>query len=220
MGFEVETLPKHPEKIYRNLICDGCGSKLKNIQPVFDNTDGWSCLQPDDALILNLEGGYGMAIDPCHALEQELTKLFCGLCVQKLSQQWPCIAETIQNHCSTSLGHFCAKERQFVWRTLSHCCYVYCSRCGEFAGTRLNLSDSSDRYSRIIINCSECGSSLPGLWSWEIKSYRWYLDYYQDGLDQRSGPFSSEEEAKIAERDMIKKVGVSYLGIEQVAIIF
>lgn len=123
MSFEVEILPRHPEKIYRNVTCDGCGFALKNMGPIRDDPNEWEHLMPDDALILRLDGGYGMAIDPYgNTSQDELTKLLCGDCTRKLCEQWPAIAKTVQAHCSSTLGHYCSKERKFVWKKLSNCC--------------------------------------------------------------------------------------------------
>lgn len=165
MPFDVEHLPKQPERLYRNVTCDGCGAALK---PVYtDRDDGaWSCLQPDDALEIHLVGGYGMAVDPFDADRHELINLFCAACVQRLCAQWPSIAKIVQAHCSASLGHHCTKERAFVWRTYAACCGSLCAKCGAYGSWQLGLETEGDIYSRRIVKCA-CGHVGPGKWEWE-----------------------------------------------------
>jgi hypothetical protein len=105
MSYDVVVVDQ-PQKLYRNVRCDGCSAVLKHVEPSLVRDDGtWECLQPDDALVVCLNGGYGMAIDPCvGSTESELTQLFCGTCVKKLCTQWPSIARVVEKFCSSSLG--------------------------------------------------------------------------------------------------------------------
>lgn len=169
MSFDVERPKKQPAALYRNVKCDGCGEPLRNVGPSVEGSDAWPCLQPDDALILELVGGYGMAIDPFgDATDSDLAKIICGKCLPKLCEQWPCFMETIQKHCSSSLGHHCSKERKFVWRTYSDCCNSVCEKCGQHIGSFTGKrQDSTDEYSRPIGICYRCNHEGPCPRAWE-----------------------------------------------------
>jgi hypothetical protein len=203
MSFDVETLPRQPKKLYRNVKCDGCDIDLKWVGHPSDDPKVWEdYLQADDTLILNLEGGYSMAIDPCgDATEQELKILFCGKCTKKLCEQWPAIAKTVMKHCSSSLGHHCSKERKFVWRTCSDCCNTYCKECGRSGCSQIGIEYDNDiYYSRRIIDCSQgCGYQGSGIWEWEVSSFVWHAQYWDEVKKKciRIGNlFSTEEEAE------------------------
>lgn len=84
MTFSKEVINHEPTKRYWAMACDFCGRELPTVYA--SNDDGSSrCLQPEDALILRLEGGYGQSIDPCgHGTEEDLTMLICDPCIAKV----------------------------------------------------------------------------------------------------------------------------------------
>lgn len=200
MGFtaKIEEVIK-TEKLYYDVRCDGCNSLLRKICPRHDGEgEGWECLQADDALILNLEGGYGMVIDPVDASEDELKTIFCGECTRKLCNQWPAISKIVERNCSSSLGHKCSKERKFVWKSLTDCCYIYCSNCGR-SGSPYGLEDPEDIYSRRIVNClTGCKNIRPGIWHWEVENFVWRITQWSatDEVTLIVGEYSSKEEAE------------------------
>lgn len=62
--------------------CARCGDALEPVTNGVVGQDGlWSCLQARGALLLRLDGGYGMAIDPIGTPEHELTVVVCGPCL-------------------------------------------------------------------------------------------------------------------------------------------
>lgn len=180
MSFDVEVV-RQPEKLYRNVKCSGCEVALTPVSGGIREDGAWEHLQPDDTLVLKLDGGYGMAIDPMgEASESDLTILLCRNCTPKMCEQWPAIAKVVQEHVSSSLGHHCSKEKKFVWRPYSDCCYIYCSNCGVSAMNErvwVEIPDElnpgytkyveHDRYHRWDVKCKKCGVEGPSVWGWE-----------------------------------------------------
>ncbi len=169
MPFDMDPQPQNPKFYYRN--CDGCDAPLKYVGP--EAKDGaWTSLQADDALMIQLSGGYGMAIDPCMEPEPALTQLFCAKCCERLCAQWPSIARVIERHCSSSMAHHCTKTKSFVWTPSTHC-DEYCSACGRWgANNRVWDYETSKPigcatwYDRPTIAC-ECGVTALAVWDWE-----------------------------------------------------
>lgn len=197
MSFEVEHI-RAPQKLYRNVKCSGCDAPLK---PVFtDRDDGaWTHLQPDNALILLMDGGYSMAIDPCgDASESDLTIILCEKCIPKMCEQWPCIGRVVQVHISSSLGHDCAKEKKFVWRN-SKCCDIHCPQCKSWAANDRIWETIPDEenpgytknvlhgpYHRWNIKCKKCEFQGPSVWAWEMEpqpARQYILIHVVDGVD-------------------------------------
>ncbi len=165
MSFRTEPLPGVNTFRFVDMTCDGCNIALPT---VCEDTD--TQLQPDDALViyvLRLVGGYGMAIDPGAEETRSLIKIFCKTCVQKLCEQWPTIAEVVQQNACSNIGHYCSKERRFVWRPLSGCCTTYCGSCGRFGSLHKGLANPCDIYARWIVDC-KCGWLGPARWQWEL----------------------------------------------------
>jgi len=217
MGFDVEILPRKPDKIYSNVTCDGCGKATKNI-----SSDEY--LQPDDALILRLEGGYGMAIDPCcdnTLTDSKYTKIFCKLCLKKLCEQWPTFLKTIQEGCSSSMAHHCSKVRSFIWEPIS-CCATYCNGCGRSGSYIVGLEIEGDIYSRRVVNClTGCGLVAPGIWSWEIDNYVWSVQKWNPKTKKTEilETFSSKEEAYLNELSINSGAKNNEIHVEKMAII-
>jgi hypothetical protein len=74
---------------YSELRCDWCDRHLHQIGQAFGTLPGildTSVLQPQDALILTLHGGYSMAIDPTYDKEDDdaLTLLICTDCIKTI----------------------------------------------------------------------------------------------------------------------------------------
>lgn len=177
MGFEKIVVPK--KVMYRNVTCDGCGEALKQVDGV--DSEDWDFLQPDDALILYLDGGYGMFIDSIHASEEELTKILCCECAKKFWELFPKIGESLKKHLSASVGHKCSKYRKFVWRTISECCVSYCSKCGRDGTMIVGREIDGDFYSHEIVNCiTGCKYIGPGIWGWEVNKFVWNVCEWND----------------------------------------
>lgn len=168
MTYDVERLPWQPEKLYRNVKCDGCGAALAPVTPPLGD-GAWLSLQPDDALEVRLVGGYGMAIDPIDESVDDLTLLFCQACLPRLCEQWPAFGRILMEGCSSTLGHHCSKERAFVWRDYSGCCSPVC-RVQGCAVTSLSGEREvpGDRYSRPMGKCENGHKQACG-WAWEYK---------------------------------------------------
>jgi len=206
MSFEVEIVQSPSNKFY-NVTCDGCGIALKSAtrpHGVTQTEDGevWDCLQPEDTLIVNLQGGYGCAIDPMgDLLPSEETLLFCLECTRKLGQQWPAIGKTIQKACSASVGHHCSKVKEFVWETLVGCCGNFCSSCGEDGSYSIGYEVENDRYSRRIVQC-DCGFVGPSKWGWEMTLRK------GDSVVLVKEPFVPDEQAALETLELLKKMEV------------
>lgn len=117
------------------------------------------------------------------------------------------------NHCSSSLGHHCCKEKKFVWRTLTNCCYDYCSNCGSHGSLTHGLSVEDDIYSRRIVDCRHCGTVAPGVWSWEAPPV-WRV-YYENEVAEDARPtwgyagwYDSEEAAQTVCSEMAPRPGI------------
>lgn len=212
MTFEIQTKSTSKvENVYHNMRCDGCDSLLKNShRHALDGSDEYVCngaLQPDDALILKLEGGYGCAIDPCcdTSKNQLFIKMFCKTCLKKLCEQWPTFQKTVETECSSSIGHNCSKLRKFVWE--QPCCYGYCEGCGRKESYTIGLEIDNDIFSRRIIKCFDCGLTAPGIWNWEITNYFWTVQKWNDKLKKNEilQKFNSEVEAKSFLKDWFQK---------------
>lgn len=192
---------KVAEKRYYDVTCDGCNIPLEQIGPE-EEEGGWRCLQADDALILNLEGGYAMAIDPIDASKDDLTTIFCGECTRKLCEQWPAISKIVRKNCSFSLGHECSKERKFVWKSLTDCCYSYCVKCGRSGTLYMGLENPEDRYSHPIIDClTGCKNIGPAIWSWEVKTFVWRI-YSWSEEDKVSKCIAEYYDKEVAEKSL------------------
>lgn len=62
--------------------CVKCSADMKPVFPRAINEDGtWSSMQPDNGLILQLSGGYGMYIDP---MQKVPLFAMCGKCVDEV----------------------------------------------------------------------------------------------------------------------------------------
>lgn len=215
MTFKVETLPRQPKQKYYDVTCDGCNVEVKK---VFSD----EYLQPDDCLILRLEGGYGMAIDPDGdgSSDPLYTKIFCKDCLMRLCEQWPTFQKTIENGCSSSIGHHCSKERKFVWKP--SCCHMYCKGCGRDGSYMVGLENPDDIYSRRIVNClTGCGDVAVGVWNWEIDNYFWVVQKWEPEIKRNVtlGKFSSEEAAELALKRLVNNLEQDEFSLERIAII-
>lgn len=72
-----------PEYYYRNVKCDWCKSELKM---VCESKEPYRYLQPEDALILQLQSGYGLAVDFV-SNQPNTTLICCKVCLPKLCQE-------------------------------------------------------------------------------------------------------------------------------------
>ncbi len=79
MSFEREKT-NIPEYYYRNVRCDWCKSELKMVA---ESKEPYRCLQPEDALIIQLQGAFGMMIDFI-SNSPNTTLICCKACVPKL----------------------------------------------------------------------------------------------------------------------------------------
>jgi hypothetical protein len=79
--------------------CASCQAALEPAQPVSVGDDGlWDSLQPDGALLVQLAGGYGMAVDPTDRREVDaLTFLLCASCVRSFAQANPWLAAPLRD---------------------------------------------------------------------------------------------------------------------------
>lgn len=84
MSFEQERT-NVPKYYYRNVRCDWCNSELKM---VCESQEPYKYLQPADALILELRGAFGMAIDPITELPNTIL-ICCKNCLPKLCKENP-----------------------------------------------------------------------------------------------------------------------------------
>lgn len=189
------------KNVYKDVRCDGCNCELCYAAMPCEEDEGfWPGLQPEGALQIKLSGGYGMAIDSFgeDLTPDDLVKLFCSKCLEKLCAQWPCFASVVEAHCSSSIAHHCSKERKFVWRAVSECCSVYCAKCSQlatsFTGER---QDDSDAYSRHVVAC-ECGHEGPGTWGWEVNGEVEVLNLKQ-----------LEEQLQCMDRQLAAKLGIT-----------
>lgn len=173
---------------YYDVTCDGCNDRLLSATPVLVHEDGgWPCLQPDDALTLNLSGGYGEAIDPFgYAAEDDLRIVLCNKCTIRMCDEWPAIKKIVQQHCSPSLGHHCSRSKQFEWSSAYDCCRVFCSKCGRNATTLF----FNGRYERRTAKCF-CGVTALGIWKWEAT-----VSYWVGDGDIFNGPMTKENAEK------------------------
>jgi hypothetical protein len=73
--------------------CDSCGAELT---PVIDghsqdeNSGGYAGEQYEDALVVHVEGGYGMYVDDVYG-QLEHRVLLCAKCADRLTELFPCI---------------------------------------------------------------------------------------------------------------------------------
>ncbi len=173
MTFDVEKSEKSREgKLYRNVRCDGCDEPLTMHRTSDEFPEGvWDSLQyAEKAILIELDGSYFMAIDPCHEEDYaDLTKIFCVKCLEKLCGQWPCFAKVIEDGCSSGVGHHCTKERKFIWSNNAHCCHDHCASCGILVSNDKILLDEKDIYSRKSTTC-KCGVTAPCKWDWEFST--------------------------------------------------
>lgn len=96
MSFKVERV-KVPSYLYRDVKCDQCNIELKSVSGFCEPDGAWHYLQPEDALMIHLSGGYGMFIDPMTASESDLTIILCKECASTLCQTVPIFDEKIKN---------------------------------------------------------------------------------------------------------------------------
>lgn len=173
---EIET--KQNVKVYGEYKCDGC---YKDIKVTFcDQEVEYSrSFQPDDALIVKLDGGYGCAIDPmCEDDYKDLTKIFCKKCLKKLCLQWPTFFAVIRNGCSSTIGHHCSKTKKFSWKNSSNCCRTYCSKCGDSGGYYVQQNENG----RYLKECYVCKTTNEFLFGWEVKKWRFVVALYNVDL--------------------------------------
>ncbi len=169
MGFTIEKFEPVPDRVYRDVTCDGCNRPLKPVDADSVNEDGsFNHLQLDNVLEIQLDGGYGMFIDPFNEVsKEELTILFCQECAIKLCFQWPVFFEKVKTCIGSNIGHECSKLKTFVFG--SYDCDTHCPKCKRHicyhTGDRENLED---KYSRQIGNCRKCVYTGPVLWGWEL----------------------------------------------------
>lgn len=160
MPYDVEHVRVSPKK-YSNVRCCSCDIPLRNLN--FDSCDFSSptttsgYLQPNDALIIKLEGGYGMMIDPFDETDDTLSVLLCRTCAIDLCEKCPPIKKIVQRNICSSIGHECTKERAFVWRP-RNCCRLSCASCSCSPGyfPDIKRENENDVYSAMIGTCSSC----------------------------------------------------------------
>ena len=119
MGFtKIET----GKTIYRDVTCDSCGAALKQVFVHDDAVPGdWDYLQADDALHLQLSGGYGEFIDLMDPSDYEDCKLIiCGTCAKALVDAFPYLKAVVIRHLNLNIGHVC-NDGELYWIPQPEC---------------------------------------------------------------------------------------------------
>lgn len=106
---------------YVDVTCSACEVELKPVFPGHTDNDGvWEGLQAENALILNIEGGYGMFIENINVGPDEGLFILCERCVKKLMDENPWMAPFLKEHITAGVAHVCDDE-QFVWVPYGDC---------------------------------------------------------------------------------------------------
>jgi hypothetical protein len=82
-----------PAYTFSDVKCDWCGQPVKMVA---ESQEPYRYLQPEDGLVIEVSGGYGMAYDPLGS-EENSTLLCCKNCIPQLCQYNPPIKKLLES---------------------------------------------------------------------------------------------------------------------------